>query len=198
MRALPCCSHASTEHGPRAIPRRGSDVPPRLAGGVRCDARATRAAAMPLAAALNAPLLHGFSPVRRLRQRTAPRVAALLAGSYSPRQGTAPGPATRSSCSCTHAAVARQSRGRVCAGSDICGAEQRRTHGRARSALQRLTRGDCSSAANAVSEASFATGHEIEQRREPGAKRRAAASERRHTPGRGFASLRLQQAKTAR
>jgi len=30
--------------------------------------------------------------------------------------------------------MVRQSRGRVCAGSDICGAEDRRTHGRARSA----------------------------------------------------------------
>jgi len=32
----------------------------------------------------------------------------------------------------------RQSRGRVCAGSDICGAEERKTHGRARSALRLL------------------------------------------------------------
>jgi len=31
-----------------------------------------------------------------------------------------------------------QSRGWVCGGSDICGAEERKTHGRARSALQHL------------------------------------------------------------
>src|SRR5688572_15750408 len=36
-----------------------------LAGRLRCDARITRAAAMPLAVALIAPLPHGFSPVRR-------------------------------------------------------------------------------------------------------------------------------------
>ena len=57
------------------------------------------------------------------------------------------------------------------------------------SAPRVLTRRDCSSAANAVSAASFATGHETEQRREPGAQRRAAAFERRRIPTRGFAPL---------
>ena len=57
------------------------------------------------------------------------------------------------------------------------------------SALRDLTRRDCSSIANAVSGASFATGHENEHRREPSAQRRAAASERRRIPARGFASL---------
>src|SRR5207344_62431 len=56
------------------------------------------------------------------------------------------------------------------------------------SAHRVLTRRDCSSAANAVSAASFATGHETEHRREPGAQRRAAAFERRRIPARGFAS----------
>jgi hypothetical protein len=57
------------------------------------------------------------------------------------------------------------------------------------SAQRHLTRRDCSSTANAVSGASFATDHEIEHRREPFAKRRAAASERRRIPARGFATL---------
>jgi hypothetical protein len=60
---------------------------------------------------------------------------------------------------------------------------------RAQRALQLLTRVDCSSATNEVSEASFDAGHAIEQRREPLAQRGAAAAERRRTPGRGFASL---------
>jgi hypothetical protein len=66
----------------------------------------------------------------------------------------------------------RQSRGWVCAGSDICGAEERSARGRARSAQRVLTRRDCPSAANEVSVASFATGHETEYRRGVGAKRR--------------------------
>ena len=64
---------------------------------------------------------------------------------------------------------------------------------RAKHALRVLTRRDCSSATNAVSEASFATGHETEQRRGPSAKRRAAAFERRRIPARGFASLQRRQ-----
>src|SRR5688572_28313482 len=68
-----------------------------LAGRLRCGARAARAAAMPLAAALNAPLLHGFSPVRRLRRRTSPCAAVLLAApqvahpGYLPPRSTARG-----------------------------------------------------------------------------------------------------------
>src|SRR5512143_822540 len=53
-------------------------------------------------------------------------------------------------------------------------------------ALRLLTRRDCSSGTTAGSEASFSAGHAIEQRREPGAKRRAAASERRRIPAPGF------------
>jgi hypothetical protein len=64
-----------------------------------------------------------------------------------------------------------------------------RVAARAQRALQPLTRVDCSSAGNAVSVASFDAGHAIEDRREPLAQRRAAAFERRRTPGRGFASL---------
>ena len=70
---------------------------------------------------------------------------------------------------------------------DLCGAEERRSRGRARSALRALTRRDCSSAANAVSGASFATGHESEHRRGVGAQRRPLHHERRRIPAHGFA-----------
>jgi len=60
---------------------------------------------------------------------------------------------------------------------------------RAQRALRAHSRRDCLSEANEVSVASFATGHEIEQRREPGTTGRAAAFERRRIPARGFASL---------
>jgi hypothetical protein len=56
------------------------------------------------------------------------------------------------------------------------------------SAHRVLTRRDCSSGESAANAASFATGREREHRREPVAKRRAAASERRRMPARGFAS----------
>jgi hypothetical protein len=191
MRALPCCSHASTEHGPRAIPRRGSDVPPRLAGGVRCGARSERAAAVPLVAALNAPRLHGSSPVRRLRRRTAPLSIALLAGPYSPQRGTSLGPARRSECLSRDTSVVlakpwpgvrrqRHMRRRAAQGSWPSARSARFVH---------LTRRDCLSATTAGSEASFSAGDETEQRRVPLAQRGAAASERRRIPGRGFASL---------
>jgi len=51
-----------------------------------------RAAAMPLAAALNAPPLHGFSPVRPLRVRTPPRAAPLLAAPRVAHPGYRPPP----------------------------------------------------------------------------------------------------------
>jgi hypothetical protein len=64
---------------------------------------------------------------------------------------------------------------------------------RAQRALRLPTRRDCSSATTAGSGASFSAGHEIEHHREPFAKRRAAASERRRIPARGFASLQCKQ-----
>ena len=70
---------------------------------------------------------------------------------------------------------------------DLCGAEERRSRGRARSALRDLTRRDCSSGATVGSAESFATGHESEHRRGSGAKRRARHHERHRTPARGFA-----------
>jgi len=66
------------------------------------------------------------------------------------------------------------------------------------SAQRDLTLRDCPSGTNAVSEASFAKGHETEHRREPFAQRRAAAFERRRIPARGFASLETRQASGTR
>ena len=99
---MPNRTHAGTEQGPRSVPRRGlarhgerypvwaPTVAVGLAGRLRSDARATRAAAMPLAAALNAPLLHGFSPVRSLRARTSPHAAALLTAPQGAATGYRP------------------------------------------------------------------------------------------------------------
>jgi hypothetical protein len=61
---------------------------------------------------------------------------------------------------------------------------------RAQRAHRPLTCRDCLSATTAGSEASFSAGHAIEHRREPCAQRRAAASERRRIPARGFARSR--------
>src|SRR5262245_5258425 len=69
---------------------------------------------------------------------------------------------------------------------------------RTQCALRLHSRRDCLSVANAVSVASFATGHEIEQRREPGPMGRAAAFERRRIPARGFASLAPRQREIVR
>ena len=129
---------------------------------------------MPLAAALDAPLLHGFSPVRRLRRRTSPLSTALLAGPDSPQRGTAPGPARRSWCASTSTSVPLAKpwsgvrRQRHCAA--LRTAE--RMAARAQRAPQHLTRVDCPSTANAVSGASFDAGHAIEDRKGSGAKRR--------------------------
>ena len=83
----------------------------------------------------------------------------------------------------------RQSRGWVCDDSDICGAEERRARGRARERATCSDSSRLSERSGPGSEASFATGHEAEHRREPFAKRRAAASERRCTRAAGFATL---------
>ena len=194
--------HSTTERGPRAVPclrlaRRGGRYPVAastesvgLAGRLRCDARATRAAAMPLAAALNAPPLHGFSPVRRLRRRTSPCVAALLAAPQVAATGYRPPRST------TEVFIGKQLGG---AGKAVVGCAPAATYAapssaelmaaRAQRALQHLTRRDCLSGTTDGSEASFSAGHEIEQRRVPLEQRGAAASERRCIPGRGFASL---------
>ena len=143
---------------------------------------------MPLAAALNAPLPHGFSPVRSLRVRTPPRAAALLAApqvaptGHRPPRRTARGLPRRMPRWCGEAVG-----GCAPAATSAAPSSAGLMAARAQRALQHLTRGDCSSTANAVSGASFATGHEIEQRRVPLAQRGAAAAERRRIPARGFA-----------
>jgi hypothetical protein len=159
-----------------------------LAGRLRCDARPTRAAAMPLAAALNAPLPHGFSPVRRLRRRTAPRVPALLAApqvahtGYRPPRSTTEvfvddcrGGAGKAAVGCAPAAT-------------LCGAEDRRAHGRARAA--RASTSD----SRRLSEHSERSERSEFRRgpcdRGPEGSRPAgqtAVHERRRTPDRGFA-----------
>ncbi len=126
-----------------------------LAGRLRCDARATRAAAMPLAAALNAPPPHGFSPVRRLRGRTSPCVAALLAAPQVAHTGYRPPRSTTEVfVDENHGGAAKPWAGvrrrRHCAALRSAGL----VAARAQRALQHLTRRDCSSAANEVSEAS--------------------------------------------
>ena len=159
-----------------------------LAGRLRCGARATRAAAMPLAAALNAPLHHGFSPVRPLRARTPPCAAALLAApqvahtGYRPPRSTARGVLRRKP-----ERISKAVGGCASAATSAAPSSAERMAARAQRALPHLTRVDCSSIANEVSGASFDAGHAIEQRREPLAQRGAAAAERRRIPARGFA-----------
>ena len=158
---------ATTERGPRAVPRRGSEcAAPRCArGALRCSFR--EGGCGTAVAALNAPQLNGSSPVRRLWRRTAPLSTALLAGPYSPRRGTAPGPARRLWLSSTNTSVVLAKpwsgvrRQRHCAA--LSTAE--RMAARAQRALQHLTRVDCPSTANAVSGASFDAGHAIEHRK---------------------------------
>jgi hypothetical protein len=74
----------------------------------------------------------------------------------------------------------------------VGGAEKRRACGRARSALRHLTRRDCLSAANEVSEASFAAGHMTEHRRGVGAPAPTAEVACRGLSGRAFAAQILQ------
>ena len=75
-----------------------------------------------------------------------------------------------------------------CPAARICGAEQRRARGRARSALRGLTRRGCSSEANAVSAASSATDHEPEHRSAVGpCNGPTAAAKRRRVPAHRFA-----------
>jgi len=87
------CWLATTERGPRAVPRLGSEcAAPRCArGSLRCS-RHEGGCGTAVRGAERAANLTASSPVRRLRRRTSPRVAALLAGPHSPRQGTALGP----------------------------------------------------------------------------------------------------------
>jgi hypothetical protein len=176
--------------GPARAP---ADARPAGSGSLRCSAPEGGSGPRPRTAGAllrNVPVLGARHPRRRAalgRRRDAPRGAALL-GAYHSR----PDLPTRSLASTT---VAYRRRASVAPAKpwvgvrwrDLCGAEERRTRGRARSALRALTRRDCSSAANAVSAASFATGYECEHRRGVGAQRRPSHHERRRIPSRGFA-----------
>jgi len=156
---------------------------------LRCDAQRTRAAAMPLAVALNAPLLHGFSPVRR----RAGLPLALLR--FSPRHKS-PTPATAHRAAllvpCDDACHggAGKAVGGCAPAATLCGAEHRRAHGRARAARASTSDSRRLSERSERSERS-------EFRRGPcdrGAQGSrpagpTAAHERRRIPGRGFASL---------
>jgi hypothetical protein len=160
---------------------------------LRCDARATRAAAVPLVAALNAPRLHGSSPVRPWRAGLPLASLRFSPPHKSPTPGTAhraePLVVFNDAC---HGGAGKAGGGCAPAATYAAPSSTDLMAARAQRALQHLTRRDCSSAANAVSVASFSAGHEIEQRREPFAKRRAAASERRRIPARGFARSMLE------
>jgi hypothetical protein len=200
------------------VARRGGRCPvwaPTGSGGaarrLRCGARVPRAAAMPLAAALNAPLLHGFSPVRPLRVPTArpacragspgeqesagtlarpgspPCAAPLLAAPQVAHPGHRPPRSTTEVfVDASHGVAGKAVVGCAPAATSAAPRTADRMAARAQRALQPLTRVDCSSATNEVSEASFDAGHAIEDRRGAG-RRPAAAAERRCMPGRGFA-----------
>jgi hypothetical protein len=197
-------SHPTTEQDSKVVPRRATawrggrypvaaptgSVGP--AGRLRCGARVTRAAAMPLAAALNAPLLHGFSPVRPLRVRTPPRAAALLAAAQVAATGYRPPRSiTEVFVDNDLGGAGKAVVGRASAAT-LCGAEDRRARGRARAAR----------APTSDSRRLFEHSERSERRefrrgprdRGPEGSRPAgptAAHERRRTSGRGFASLGL-------
>ena len=181
--------HAMTEPGPGAVPRRGSDcAAPRCArGSLRCSLRegGCDAARSGAGRAIASWLLAGPSPAATdfPSLHCAPRRPRFAPTGYRPRARETLlvrldkhlGAAGKAVVGCASAAT-------------LCGAEERRAHGRARTrALQHLTRRDCSSAANAVSVASFAAGHEIEHRKGVVAKATTAVHERRRIPARGFA-----------
>jgi hypothetical protein len=132
---------AMTERGPRAVPRSGSEcAAPRCArGALRCSRHkggcgtARRGAER----ATTSWLLAGPSPAAPdfpLR-RCASRRPIFAPAGYRPRA------VETLVVFSANTSVHRQSRGRVCVGSDICGAEERRAHGRAR---QRASSSDSS------------------------------------------------------
>src|SRR5687768_10918621 len=168
-----------------------------LAGRLRCDARATRAAAMPLAAPLNAPPLHGFSPVRRLRRRTSPCVAALLAAPQVATTGYRPPRCITEVFVGRNLSAAGKAVVGCASAATLCGAEERRA-GRVARRLEATRRPyivRAPSAAALRSSVAPARGRVCVAAlaaRAPQGSRPAgptALHERRRAPGRGFASL---------
>jgi hypothetical protein len=157
---------------------------------LRCDARATRAAAVPLVTALNAPRLHGSSPVLPYRAGLPLASLRFSPPHKSPTPGTAHRAAPLMACVDENLGASGESVGGCAPAATYAAPRSAELMAeRAQRALRLHTRRDCSSEANEVSVASFATGHEIEHHREPLAQRGAAASERRRIPACGFASL---------
>ena len=178
------------------LARRGERYPmvaPTVAVGaarrLRCDARIARAAAMPLAAALNAPLPHGFSPVHRLRRRTVPCAAALLAAPQVAPAGYRP-PRSTIEVFVDYLSGAGKAAVGCAPAATLCGAENRRAHGRARAA-----RASTSDSRRLFEHSERSERSEFRRGpcdRGPEGSRPAgptAARERRRIPGRGFASL---------
>jgi hypothetical protein len=176
--------------------RRGGRYPvraPTVAVGaarrLRCDAQRTRAAAMPLAAALNAPLLHGFSPVRPWR---AGLPLALLR--FSPRhKSPTPDTAHRAAPPVVWTGKCLGASGKAVVGcastATLCGAEHRRAHGRARAARASSDSRRLFEHSERSERSDFRRGpcdRGAEGSRPAGP---TAAHERRCTPGRGFAKL---------
>ena len=182
---------ATTERGPRAVPRRGSDcaAPPFRRGSLRCSFR--EGGCGTAVAALNAPQLHGSSPVRRQRRRTAPLSTALLAGPYSPRRGTAPGPARRLWLSSTNTSVVLAKpwsgvrRQRHCAALRSAGL----VAARAQRALRASDSPRLFERSGRRPRSEFLGGPRDRAPQGIRPLRPGAAHERRRIPGRGFASL---------
>jgi len=194
----PCASLKTYSCGERA--RRGGRYPvwaPTVAVGtacrLRCDARAG-------VAPRNS--LHSLRSFRSHNRGESDERSVLRAPTPAlrfspPHKSPTPGTAHRAEKLVVFADACHGSAGKAgggCAPAATYAAPRNAGLVAARASAHRfLTRRDCSSIANAVSGASFATGHETEQHRGPFAQRRAAAFERRRIPARGFASLQSRQ-----
>jgi len=165
------------------------DVAVGPAGRLRCGARPTRAAAVPLVSALNAP--HFTAPRRSGADGAGLPLAGLRSSPRhkSPTPGTAHGAELLMVCheEACHGGGCKAAGGCAPAATYAAPSSAERMAARAQRALRDLTRRDCLSGTTEGSEASFSAGHAIEQRREPLAQRGAAAFERRRIPARGFA-----------
>jgi len=181
----------------RAHARRGGRYPVAAptgsvgpAGRLRCGARIARAAAMPLAAALNAPLPHGFSPVCRLRRQTSPCAAPLLAAPQVAATGHRPPRSTTEVFVDEYLGAAGKAVGGCASAATLCGAEERRAHGRARA-----VRASTSDSRRLFEHSERSERSEFRRGpcdRAPQGSRPAgptAVHERRRIPARGFASL---------